>query len=137
MSDGVEVVSLFYNNKTNSFIDEYGHFLPADTFHVISPGRFEFLKKCGGAEYVKSDKPNTAYELIFTTYDEDDGRETYYYDSNKNRFSDDDSYDIFNIFSIVSPNMIYLFKTKKEDMLVYGISGQLVELVYLDQGIDF
>jgi hypothetical protein len=137
MSHGVEVVSLFYQDEANAFIDEDGRFLSADSFHIISPGRFEYLKKCGGAEYVNGDKPGTVYELIFTTYDEDDGRPAYYYDRNRNRFSDDGGYDILNIFGIVSPNMIYLFKTKKEDMLVYGTSGQLIELIYLDQEIDF
>ena len=55
---------------------------------------------------------------------------SYYYDDERNVMIDEDGTEIFNIFEIISPNMLYLFKTKKQDMFVYGVDGQYVELVY-------
>jgi hypothetical protein len=55
---------------------------------------------------------------------------TYYYNEEKNIMIDEDGQEIFNIFSIITPNALYLFKENKEDMFVYGIHGELVELVY-------
>lgn len=55
---------------------------------------------------------------------------SYYYDDERNVMIDEDGTEIFNIFEIIPPNMLYLFKTKKQDMFVYGVDGQYVELVY-------
>lgn len=55
---------------------------------------------------------------------------SYYFNADKNVFIDESGYEMRNIFSIISPNMMYLFKKKKEDMFVYGLSGEFIELIY-------
>ena len=56
-------------------------------------------------------------------------RQIYYVES-ENLFLDECSFTIYNILEIVSANMIYLLKSKKEDMFVYGVSGEFIELIY-------
>lgn len=60
----------------------------------------------------------------------DDSDVTLYYDKDKNVMMDDAGFVVFDIFHIISPNTLYLFKTKKEDMFVYGTDGQPVVLIY-------
>jgi len=57
---------------------------------------------------------------------------TYYYNKEKNIMIDEDGFEIFNIFNIISPNSLFLFKYKKDDMFVFGTSGKVVELIYPD-----
>ncbi|MDF2800256.1 MAG: hypothetical protein K0S61_159 [Anaerocolumna sp.] len=56
----------------------------------------------------------------------------YYYDEKQNLLTDEEGEEIVDIFSIISPNSLYLFKAKKKDMLVYGVTGNLVGLIYPD-----
>ena len=57
-----------------------------------------------------------------------------YYDASTNEFTDEfrdeGGHGIFNIYRILSPNVIYLFKLKKKDMLVFGLNGEYIELIY-------
>lgn len=53
-----------------------------------------------------------------------------YYDKDSNRFIDEDGYIIYYIFGIVTPNDIYLFKKNKEYMLLKGVHGEMVELIW-------
>jgi hypothetical protein len=62
-------------------------------------------------------------------YEEDIGL---FYNLDDNIFTDEDGFEVVDIFSIIHPNFVYLFKTKKEDMVVYGVDGQIVELFYPD-----
>lgn len=59
-----------------------------------------------------------------------------YYDKSRNIMVDTDGCEIRKIFKIISPNMLYLFKTKKQDMCVFGVGGRPVELVYTDLDYD-
>lgn len=58
---------------------------------------------------------------------------SYYYDAEYNVMIDRDGFEVFNIFAVVDPNMFYLFKTKKQGMVVYGKSGERIQLVYESQ----
>ncbi len=53
-----------------------------------------------------------------------------FYDEKQNIFVDDCGYVIPNIHTVIEPNMIFLLKTKKEDMFVYGVHGEFIELIY-------
>ena len=53
-----------------------------------------------------------------------------YFNEGQNQFIDELGYVIYNIYSIIDPNMIYLLKTKKEDLFVYGVHGEFIELIY-------
>ncbi len=55
-----------------------------------------------------------------------------YYDKEQNLFTDEDGYIIYHIFGIVTPNDIYLFKLHKEYMLLKGVHGEMVELIWPD-----
>lgn len=55
-----------------------------------------------------------------------------YYNPQSNSFTDEGGYEILNIHSIISPNTVYLLMYKKDDMFVYGIHGQYIELIYDD-----
>lgn len=54
---------------------------------------------------------------------------TIYCDVERNRFIDDLGYEIANIYRVVDSNMVYLLKTKRQDMFVYGVHGEFIELV--------
>jgi hypothetical protein len=55
---------------------------------------------------------------------------TLYYNIERNIMEDEGGYEIPNLFSIISPNAFYLFRKKKEDMVVYGVNGRIIELLY-------
>ena len=55
-----------------------------------------------------------------------------YYDSELNVMRDMNEYIIFNIFGRVTPNQLYLFKKNKENMIVMGVQGKPVTLLYVD-----
>jgi hypothetical protein len=55
---------------------------------------------------------------------------TLWYDKHTNLFIDSNGFEITNIFRIITPNTLYLFKHRKENMFVYGVDGQPVELIY-------
>lgn len=44
-----------------------------------------------------------------------------------------DGFVIPNIYEMIDPNLIYLLKTKKDDMFVYGLYGEFIELIYEPQ----
>ena len=60
-----------------------------------------------------------------------------YYNPSTNDFTDECGYGIFNIYRILSPNVVYLLKYNKNDMFVYGKNGEYIELIYEDYNIDF
>jgi hypothetical protein len=55
-----------------------------------------------------------------------------YYNASTNQFMDEGGYEIFNIYRVLSPNVIFLFKYKKDDMFAYGVNGEYIELIYED-----
>lgn len=55
-----------------------------------------------------------------------------YYNVEFNRFVDEGGYVISNIHRLLSPNVVYMLKHKQEDMFVFGVNGEFVELIYED-----
>jgi hypothetical protein len=53
-----------------------------------------------------------------------------YYSETSNVFFDEGGYIIDNIYRVLSPNVIYVLKYKKEDMFVFGLNGEYIELIY-------
>lgn len=51
-----------------------------------------------------------------------------YYDLENNYIFDVDGEIVFNIYAYITPNMLYLFKQKKEYMVVKNKYGMIVEL---------
>ena len=56
----------------------------------------------------------------------------YFYDARKNIVFDESGDIVYDIFDIINPNILYLLKTKKENMFVYTPNGEYVELIYED-----
>jgi hypothetical protein len=65
------------------------------------------------------------------------GIPSYYYDASENLMRDETDKVIHDIFSIVSPNTLFMFKMKKHDMLVFGLNKKPVELLYPENTIDY
>ena len=60
------------------------------------------------------------------------GIEQYYYDRENNWFIDAGGFVVFNIFLIITPVTLFVFKHQKEYMLVTSMTGELVELIWPD-----
>lgn len=56
--------------------------------------------------------------------------QTLFYNKRINRMIDEDGFPVFDIFNIIRPNDLYMFKKLKEDVVVMGVKKYLVELVY-------
>jgi hypothetical protein len=55
-----------------------------------------------------------------------------YYDKENNFFIDEDGVVVCDIFRIIKPNDLYVFKDRKETLVVRGENGKTVELFYPD-----
>ena len=55
-----------------------------------------------------------------------------YYNANTNTFIDEGGFEVYNIHALISPNVVFLLKYKKDDMFVYGVNGEYIELIYED-----
>jgi hypothetical protein len=61
------------------------------------------------------------------------GVESYYYDPGSNILTDSEGYIVSHIYSIVSPGQWFLFKYKKETVLIKNNKGVLIELYWQDK----
>jgi len=53
-----------------------------------------------------------------------------FYDPEKNVILDDCGFMIFDIYKIISPNRLFLFKTQKQHMSTWDKNGGLIVLYY-------
>ena len=60
-----------------------------------------------------------------------------YYDKENNIMIDEWGEPVFNIFEIITPNTLHLFKQHKDYMVARTLSGELVELMYPEQYWDY
>lgn len=60
-----------------------------------------------------------------------------YFDPVNNAMFDADGNVVWDIFNVITPGQLYLFKKKKEWMLVQGVNGQTVELCYPTKDNDY
>lgn len=56
--------------------------------------------------------------------------EVLYYDDTHNVFLDACGFIERDLFTIISPNMVYIFKEKKKSMVCYGVTGKTVMLFW-------
>jgi hypothetical protein len=119
-------ISIYYNPNENTFEDEDGD-SQDDLSSIISDAALAEFKETGGTYYYDSHEIDMRYEIIFPVNDID---RTLYYDMKENRFEDDYGIVVYNIFSIITPNDLYLFKEKKKTIEVYGRYGGTIELVW-------
>ena len=68
-------------------------------------------------------------KYISMDYEEYHGYQLFY-DPGENIMFDESGFIVFNIFDFINPNIFFLFKTKKQDMLTHNKDGCPVELYY-------
>ena len=129
--DNLEVISLHYDYRENVMTYQTGEYADDIVSKLLSPERLSFLKQTGGVEYISNYKPNTVYEIDFPIPDDYEVI-TLYYEPETNMIYDDDGWVLYNIFSLITPQDLMLFKNKMRDMRVYGRNGRLVDLIYSD-----
>lgn len=66
---------------------------------------------------------------IMAAFDKDDIT-PYYYDPEDNTIRDDGGFIIYDIYRIISPGALLLFKQKQETVVMKDLSGNLIELVW-------
>lgn len=123
------IVTVYYDDNTNIFSCDRTEFKDVNKLMTIK----EILdyKTKGGIYYTKPNNENVVYEIIFPIRDE---KRTLCYDSSYNVMFDEYGCIVYNIFQVISPTILSIFKNKKETMTVHGLNGSLVELRY-NEGI--
>lgn len=71
-----------------------------------------------------------AYQVYENSLVEDDEDILLFYDEERNVMIDFNGRVVFNIFEIISPNVLFLFKKHKEHMVVRGRNGVRIELIW-------
>lgn len=123
--DSVETQSIYYNDLDDTFEDEDGGI--EDNISDIMPIEdIIYCKKVGGTYYYTVGCED--FEVVFPINDHE---RSIYYDVADNSFEDEEGNTIYNIFSLISPNDIYLFKENKKNINLPGPTGN-IELVYVD-----
>lgn len=120
----MKLVSVYYNDNDNTFEDEGGQ-IEYDISGIMPFDQLMFYKKNGGTYY--STVKGEDYEIEFPVRGE--AREIYY-DVVTNMFEDEDGDFIFNIYNIVTPNALLLFKKHEESVFVSNVKGGIVHMVY-------
>lgn len=124
MSMGVEYHSIYYNVNENTFEDEDGDD-SYDISEIMDNDQIIFYKKIGGTCYANVSGED--FEIVFPIPDEE---RTLYYDLDMNVMYDEYGNTVFNIFSIISPSDLYLFKKEERSKEVPGVNGGSVELIW-------
>jgi len=129
MAMDIETVYFYYNDTTNSFEDEEGAYEESDNAEIVSEimpyAEMVHYKEVGGTYCQVVD--GIQYEIIFPI--QEDNR-TLYYNANENVMEEEHGIVVFNIFSIISPATLQLFKIQQKTMEVRGVSGGIVKLIW-------
>lgn len=131
---------LYYDRSINKMIDCDGTIV-FDIFRHITPSQLYLFKETGEDIVVFG---NHGHPIGLIHEEGDDffynlDIDVLYYDEDKNVMTDDDGFIVHDIYKIITPNQLYLFKAKKQSMLVTGKNGLVVELIYSydDELIDY
>lgn len=122
----MEVLSIYYDDNTNIFEDEFG--VTEDSLVGIISNKDMVKYKAVGGTYYRENNGIT-YEVVFPIKGIN---RTLYYDEEANVMYDEYGITVFNIFSIISPNDLYLFKKEKKTRVVVGVAGGEVEIQWPD-----
>lgn len=132
MREGVITISIYYDRYKNNMVHEDGRVLD-NILHLISYKDLEDLKRVGGVKYVHSDEDDVLYEISSEIPDDEI---ILYYDVDENVMLDGYGYIMFNVFSLIYPHDLILFKKKKKDMKFYGRNGKIIQLLYPIENIE-
>ena len=112
---------IVYDDNANVFLDENGRVYNMDG--VMPSVDLLRYKMVGGTYYTQT------HEIDFPIRDLN---RIIHYSTEFNMFFDEEGDIVYNIFAVVAPSVISLFRKKKVTMVVNGISGGLVEIRYGD-----
>ena len=118
----MDIVTIHYNDTTNTFDDD-------GAVSVIIPlKKLISHKKTGGKFYYKDpDDEDRLYKIIFPYRELD---RTLVYSTDDNMFEDEDGEPMYNIFSLITANQLFLFKNNKKSVCLDGLQGGKVSLIY-------
>lgn len=57
---------------------------------------------------------------------------TIFYDSERNVFMDEGGYIVYNIYDYVTPNQLFIFREKQDDMFFKNYSDRMESMVYVE-----
>jgi len=123
---GYEVMYIYYDDNANVFRDEFG-IEEYDISDIMPSDEIARYKKVGGTYYSKTSTPGEMFEIEFPIREPS---RSLYYDVDENVMLDEYGDVMFNIFSLVHPNDLLLFKKGKKDRFVNGLLDSPVLLVY-------
>lgn len=123
----MDIITIYYDCNSNLFEDDDG--IEYGLSSIISDEDMILYKEFGGTYYYDDPEFYIRYEVIFP---KNDPNRTLYYDIEANLMFDEHGNIMYNIFSLISPNDLYLFKKNKKTMDVYGRSGGNIELIWPD-----
>ena len=129
MDDEDEVLTVYYDANTNSFRDDWG-ITVYDISNIMSNENIMLYKKAGGTFYC-CDSEGLIYQVEFPTSISVDRTIVYYEDDNT--MTDEEDEMMFNIFSIITPNDLLLFKKNRKSICIEGTQGGKINLVYLEK----
>ena len=132
MSMCTEYRTIYYNDNNNTFEDEYGADYDYDISEIMENEQVLYYKKVGGTIYAhigSDDIEGEDFEVIFPIRDTN---RTLYYDIKENVMYDEYGATAFNLFCIILPSYLYMFKKNKKTMDVPGVNGGTVELIWPD-----
>lgn len=125
-STDAETLIIYYDDNTNSFDDDYGN-TEDSVVDIMTYDDMIHYKKVGGTYYC--DINGVSYEIVFPIRNIN---RMLQYDSKERIIYDEEGNIVFNIFSIIDPNILYIFKKNKKNMVADTILGGSVELIWID-----
>jgi len=115
-------MSIYYNDSDNSFEDDSGEFF-YDISDIMPIDDIAKYKKVGGTYYYIINGESVEIEFPIR-----DSIRTLNYDALTNVMYDEEGDILFNMFSIITPNDLYMFKTEKQSITITKPSGDILEL---------
>jgi len=118
------IMTILYNDNHNLFTDEFGQ-VEYNISDIMPIDTVLYYKREGGTYRSKINGEIFDIEFPFREVNR-----SIYYDPVNNIFEDEEGDFIFNLYSIIRPNDLLLFKKEKRTIFVNGIRGGRVEINY-------
>jgi len=119
----MDIVPIYYNDTTNTFDDDGAISVLIPIKKLISH------KKTGGIFYYKDpDNYDRTYKVWFPIRELD---RTLGYYAKDNTFTNEDDEIMYNLFSLITTNELFMFKKNKKSICILnGLQGGKVSLLY-------
>ena len=119
------MLSIYYNDYDNTFEDMDGNML-YDISNYLPIEKIMKYKQIGGTYY--SSVGGDDFEIVFPI--RDNYRLIAYYQET-NTFLDEEDVPIFNIFDMLKPNDVFMFKKNKKNAVIKGVQDRIIDLLYI------